>query len=91
MVRPMYRSRSLRRVMKRTPGGRVVIHFERDRRTVMKCGRCGRILNGVPTTNALRRKLAKTQKRPQRMFGGVLCPKCLAEILKLAVRGQLGI
>jgi len=89
VVRPMYRSRSLKRVVRRTPGGRVVIHYERRENTPMRCGRCGAVLSGVPIKDRERRKLPKTAKRPERMFGGVLCPKCLREVLKDYVRKSL--
>ncbi len=55
----------------------------------MRCARCGAILNGVPIKEGERRKLPKTKKRPERMFGGVLCAKCLREILKEAVRSRI--
>jgi large subunit ribosomal protein L34e len=35
------------------------------------------------------RKLPKTKKRPQRIFGGVLCPSCLTRVLKRAIREQV--
>ncbi len=89
MVRPMYRSRSLKRVIRRTPGGRIVVHYERRKNTPMRCGRCGAILCGVPIKDRERRKLPKSMKRPERMFGGVLCPRCLREVLKEVVRSSL--
>jgi len=89
VVRPMYRSRSLKRVVRRTPGGRTVVHYERRKNTVMRCGRCGAPLSGVPIKDSERRKLPRTAKRPERMFGGVLCPKCLREVLKEYVRKSI--
>ena len=89
MVRPMYRSRSLRRVWRRTPGGGTVVHYERRRRSAMRCARCGAPLAGVPLSEDERRRLPKTKKRPERMFGGVLCPRCLREVLKEAIRKGL--
>lgn len=89
MVRPLYRSRSYRRVHRRTPGGRSVTHYERRKNTPMRCGRCGNILSGVPTKEYERRRLPKSAKCPQRMFGGVLCPKCLKTILKKVVKTQI--
>lgn len=91
MVRLMYRTRSMRKVFRRTPGGRTIIHFERRKKSPMKCGRCGAILGGVPIDERDRRRLSKSAKRPQRMFGGILCPRCLAEVIKSVVRGELGI
>ena len=32
------------------------------------------------------RKLAKTERRPERPFGGVLCSECMRKIEKLRVR-----
>jgi len=57
----------------------------------MRCGRCGAPLGGVPISEDERRWLPKTKKRPERMFGGVLCPRCLKEVLKEAVRKGLSL
>jgi len=89
MVRPMYRSRSWRRVYVRTPGGRTIVHYERRLNRPMRCGRCGAILSGVPKNEWDRRRFAKSSKRPERMFGGVLCPRCLKEVLKQEIRKAL--
>uniref|UniRef100_A0A7C4FHI6 Large ribosomal subunit protein eL34 n=1 Tax=Ignisphaera aggregans TaxID=334771 RepID=A0A7C4FHI6_9CREN len=89
MVRPALRSRSYRRICKRTPSGRTVVNYERRRKTLMRCARCGAVLNGVPITDDLRRKLPKSSKRPERIFGGVLCPNCLKRVLKSVVRGSV--
>jgi large subunit ribosomal protein L34e len=35
------------------------------------------------------RRLPKTKKRPERKFGGVLCPACTSDLIKKDVRGQL--
>ncbi len=86
MVKPSLRSRSYRRISRRNPGGRNVIHYERRKNAAMKCVRCGVILNGVPLKDIDRRRLPKVIKRPERMFGGVLCARCLREILKEVVR-----
>lgn len=89
MVKPQYRSRSYKRVRKRTPGGRSVIHYERRKNSPMRCARCGGILSGVPIKESERRVLPKTLKRPERMFGGVLCARCLREVLKAVVKAHL--
>jgi large subunit ribosomal protein L34e len=82
MVRPMYRTRSWRRVIRRTPGGDVVIHFEKRKPKPARCARCGRPLGGVPRLRPSElRKLPKTAKRPERPYGGVLCGTCLAELI----------
>ncbi|RUM47877.1 MAG: 50S ribosomal protein L34e [Hyperthermus sp.] len=87
MPRPMYRSRSLRRVYVRLPGGRTVVHYERRRPKQARCAVCGRPLNGVPRLRpSALRKLPLTKKRPERMYGGVLCAVCLEKLLKKSIR-----
>lgn len=87
MPRPMYRSRSYRRVVRRTPGGRIAIHYEKRRPSKAKCAICGAELHGVPALRPSElSKLAKTEKRPERPYGGVICPACLREGLKNAIR-----
>ncbi len=89
MVRPSLRSRSLRRVRKRTPSGASVLHFEKRKPSPARCARCGRPLNGVPRLRPNRlRKLSKTAKRPERIYGGVLCPRCLADLLRETIIGR---
>lgn len=89
MVRPMHRSRSHKRIYRRTPSGRTAVHHKRRKNTPMRCSRCGAILAGVPIKDPERRILPKTAKRPERMFGGVLCSRCLKAVLKEAIRGEL--
>lgn len=87
MPRPTYRNRSWRRVIVRTPGGRIVIHYERRRPNKPVCMVCGKPLNGVPALRPSElSKLAKTEKRPERPYGGVVCPECLARGLRNAIR-----
>ncbi|MDK6027934.1 50S ribosomal protein L34e [Ignisphaera sp. 4213-co] len=86
MPRPGLRSRSYKRIYRRTPGGKTVVHYEKRENTPMRCARCGKVLNGVPIKESLRRSLPRTLKRPERMFGGVLCASCLREVLKNVVR-----
>ncbi|BAN90114.1 50S ribosomal protein L34e [Aeropyrum camini] len=89
MVRPALRSRSLRRVYRRTPGGYTVVHYERRKPGPARCARCGRPLGGVPRGRPPRvRRLSKTAKRPERPYGGVLCSTCLAELIFEAIAGS---
>lgn len=82
------RSRSLRRVWRRTPGGRSVIHYERSKPHVAVCGVCGGRLGGVPVSAGSLRRVPKSSRRPERFFGGVLCSSCLSYVLKLSVRSS---
>ncbi len=78
MVEGSKKSRTQKRIFKKTPGGRTVVHYRKSRPSRPKCGECGAILHGVPAKrkNGLS-KMSKTQKRPSRPYGGVLCSKCM--------------
>jgi len=90
LPRPRHRSRSPRRVYVRLPGGETVVHYEKRRPAPARCAICGRPLSGVPRLRASElRKLPKTAKRPERAYGGVICPSCLAKLIKKSVRGQV--
>ncbi len=84
-----YRSRTLRRVKKVTPGGKNVVHYKKRKPSPAKCGNCGKPLGGVPSERPYKmRTLAKTKKRPERAYGGVLCPSCLKAKLKEEARAK---
>ena len=87
MPRPALRSRSLARVYVRLPSSTVTVHYRKRRPNRAKCAMCGRELNGVPNLRPVElRKLPKTARRPERPYGGYLCPACLRKYLKKAVR-----
>ncbi len=92
MPRPSQRTRSRRKVKVRTPGGRVVIHYEPRRPGPARCAICGRPLHGVPRLRPVElRKLAKTEKRPERPYGGYICPRCLARLYREAIRSSISL
>ena len=77
MPTPRRRSRSLRRVYKKLPGGRLTIHYRKRKPKNAKCANCDRLLAGVPRERPhIMRNLPKTKKRPERLFGGKLCTVC---------------
>jgi len=81
------KSRSLRRVYVRTPGGKTVIHYRKRKPSKAKCAICKKPLHGVPRERPTKlRKLSKTEKRPSRPYGGYLCAKCLREVIKEKAR-----
>lgn len=86
MPRPALRSRSLRRTYVRTPGGITKIHHDRLKHVRVTCPICGRELNGVPWDIKALRSSAKTEKRPERIYGGCICHSCLSTLIKLSVR-----
>ena len=78
MPAPRLRSRSLRKIFRRVSGGRTSIHYKKRKPKTAKCGNCGAVLKGVPRAFPFRmRSMAKTKKRPERPFGGVLCSRCM--------------
>lgn len=88
MVRPSLRSRSLARRYVRLPSSRVTIHYVRRRPKPAKCAICKKPLNGVPRLKPVElRGIPKSSRRPERPYGGYLCPSCLRGLLKAAVRG----
>ncbi len=83
-----YKSRSLRRIFVRTPGSRVTVHYRARKPKKAHCAQCGVQLAGVPRGGpAAISKLPKTQKRPERPYGGVLCSGCTKRLLQLRARG----
>lgn len=80
------RSRSLRKVFRKVPGGDTHLHYKKQKPQPAKCGNCGTNLKGVPREFPFRmRKMPKTFKRPERPYGGVLCSRCMrAKILEKA-------
>ncbi len=87
MPKPWQRSGSRRRVHKRIPSGVAVVHYELRKVSAARCSICGAQLGGVPRLNpSSLRGLTKTEKRPERIYGGTLCHRCLANILKEAAR-----
>lgn len=76
------RSKSLRRIKVKVPGGTTRLIYKRKKPKKAKCGICGAILKGVPRKGATKmKKLAKTKKRPQRPYGGILCSRCMRKII----------
>ena len=77
MVKPGYRSRSLRRVFVKTPGGENKLTHRKRKPSKAICAKCGTVLKGVANERPHKmQNMPKTKKRPERPFGGVLCSKC---------------
>ncbi|MEM2195800.1 MAG: 50S ribosomal protein L34e [Sulfolobales archaeon] len=86
MVRPALRSRSPRRVAKRTPSGKSKVFYEKRGSYVANCSVCGKPLGGVPKDLKEVRRGSKSRKRPARPYAGTICPTCLALAYKIAIR-----
>jgi large subunit ribosomal protein L34e len=77
MVAPRYRSRTLRRVFVTTPGGENKIQYKKRKPSKAECAGCGAVLKGVPRERPYKmQNMAKSKKRPERPYGGVLCSAC---------------
>ncbi|MBU1201675.1 MAG: 50S ribosomal protein L34e [Nanoarchaeota archaeon] len=71
------KSGTFRKVFKRTPGGKTVIHYEKRKPKTHKCAVCEKELIGIPRLrDSKMQTIAKTKKRPQRPYGGYLCNAC---------------
>ena len=80
MPAPRLRSRSLRKIFTKVPGGRTSVHFKKKKPKAAKCGNCGALLKGIPREFPFRMsKMARTKKRPERPYGGVLCSRCMRQ------------
>ncbi|MCH8003462.1 MAG: 50S ribosomal protein L34e [Nanoarchaeota archaeon] len=89
MPEPYKRSRSLRRLQIKVPGGRTILHYKERKPGKAKCGSCGSLLKGVPRERNLKmHKLPKTKKRSTRPYGGNLCSKCTRSLIVEKVRLQ---
>ena len=87
-MRRSLRSRSLKAVKKKVQGNRVALHYTRRNPNIAKCGQCGRPLSGVPRLRQAEfNKLTKTGKRPERPYGGTLCPECTRRVFRMKVVG----
>ena len=87
MPRPKFRSRSLRRIQKKMPGGKTKQIYVKKKPKIHKCAECGAELKGIPRLNPTKAKnIPKTKKRPERPYGSFLCNKCAKEKFKKEAR-----
>jgi len=89
MPRPGLRTSRFRRIVRKIPGGALVIHYKKKMPSKAKCS-CGTPLSGVARNFPSKIKgLAKSKKKPERPYGGKLCPKCAREAIKAkALKGK---
>lgn len=70
MVRPKKRTRSVKRISKRTPKGKTVLRFKKEKIIGPKCGRCSK----------------KVPEKNKKIYGRNLCSRCTEDILRYAVQ-----
>ena len=87
MPEPRFRSRSLRRVKKKLPGGKTVTHYEKRKPKVAKCAHCKIELKGMARERPYKmQKLDRSKKRVERPYGGYLCSNCSRKLIKEEIR-----
>ena len=86
MPRPNKRSRTLRRIFRKTPSGTKLVYGKRKPNKAI-CAGCGSILQGVLNERPYKmRTVAKSKKRPERPYGGNLCSNCMREKIRENIR-----
>jgi len=87
MPQPYKRSRSLRRLQVKVPGGITKTHYKKRKPSRASCGNCGAVLGGVLRERPkVLKRLPRTKKRPERPYGGNLCSKCTRLLIIEKVR-----
>jgi len=77
----------MRKVKTTIPSGKVVIREKLEIPSAAICAMCRRPLHGMKKrTQSQLRKLAKTEKRPTRLYGGYLCANCTKELVRVKAR-----
>jgi len=84
MPKPSQRTRSKKKVVARLPGGEHRTQYTGKKHKFARCSICGVKLSGVPTQ--MHGKYSKTQRRPNRPYGGAICHSCLRNKIKSEVR-----
>lgn len=78
MVSGAFKSRTLAKVHKKTPNGRVSTHYRPRNRSIAKCGVTKKPLRGIPRLTPTKfKKLNKSQKTVARPYGGYMSHKAL--------------
>ncbi|MBU5688981.1 MAG: 50S ribosomal protein L34e [Candidatus Aenigmarchaeota archaeon] len=87
MSKTMFKSRKWKKQKLKVPGGRTVTHFRKPKPNIARCGNCGKPLHGIPRARQSEmKKFAKTEKRPERPYGGVLCSNCMRKSIATKAR-----
>lgn len=82
------KSGTRRKLFKRVTSG-TISTYEKAKPKQAGCSLCGEKLRGVPRLKRNKSKNGpKTSKRPERPYGGNLCPKCMRAKIKEKVRKE---
>jgi large subunit ribosomal protein L34e len=89
MVSGKFKSRTFRRVYRKAPGGRTVLHYVLRKPGKPICGKCGQVLIGIAANRTTKfRNGPKNRRTVSRPYGGNLCSKCMRETIKLKIIKQ---
>ncbi len=67
----------------RTPGNKVAVHKKRAKVGIKRCANCNKNLHGIPKLIPSElKKLSKTKRTVNRIYGGYFCGSCTRDILK---------
>ncbi len=81
-----YKSNSFKRVNRVTKAKRNVEHYRRGKKSLPHCALCRTELNGISRS----RQGGKSRRTNSRLFGGILCANCTAEIVTMGSRIERG-
>jgi len=89
MVSGKFKSRSKRKVFVKAPGNTIKVHYSARKPARAVCPIYGTPLSGVPRKNpADLKKLSKSERKPERPFGGMLSSKATRDIMKDKARSM---
>merc|ERR1711893_52572 len=75
-----YNTKSNRRKITKTPGGKLVYHYKKKLGTIPKCGDCKVKLHGITPSRPIERvNMTKRLKTVSRTYGGSRCHKCVRD------------
>ncbi len=89
-MRRALRSTKLKKIIKKTPGGRYTVHIRKPKPDYPHCAVCGKKIVRARMRSYELRKLPKVQRRPERPFPE-LCPTCARERIKNMARAVMSI
>ena len=90
--KPRHLSHSLKKVQVRTPGGRTITHYRYKTHSKHICAICKQELHGKPRGRPIEiRSLSKSERKPERPFGGMLCSRDSRMILSYRAKLKHGL
>lgn len=77
----------MKKVKVKLPTKRVVIRKRKKKPQIPKCAICKKPLHGIPRLRGSElKKLAKSEKSVERVYGGYLCSRCTREMIREKAR-----